>query len=303
VQPYEKDYFRKDGSRVPVLVGGASFSEDGDEGVAFVLDLTERKRAEQTLREMQVGLAHANRVATMGQFTATIAHEIGQPLAAMDTNANAALGWLAKEPPDLETVRDSLEQIINDAGRAGNIIIGIRNLIKKSAPRNEILDINEAVREIGDLIRAEATKNGVLLQTQLANSLPLIKGDRVQLQQVVLNLVVNAIEAMSACERPRELVISTGEVEIGAVTLAVQDSGPGLGPADVERVFDAFYSTKTSGIGMGLSICRSIVAAHGGRLWAANAQPRGAIFQFSIPIAREGVDAGGVASTTDGTFS
>jgi len=303
VQPYEKDYFRKDGSRVPVLVGGASFSEDGDEGVAFVLDLTERKRAEQTLREMQVGLAHANRVATMGQFTATIAHEIGQPLAAMDTNANAALGWLAKEPPDLETVRDSLEQIINDAGRAGNIIIGIRNLIKKSAPRNEILDINEAVREIGDLIRAEATKNGVLLQTQLANSLPLIKGDRVQLQQVVLNLVVNAIEAMSACERPRELVISTGEVEIGAVTLAVQDSGPGLGPADVERVFDAFYSTKTSGLGMGLSICRSIVAAHGGRLWAANAQPRGAIFQFSIPIAREDVDAGGVASTTDGTFS
>jgi C4-dicarboxylate-specific signal transduction histidine kinase len=224
----------------------------------------------------------------MGQFTATLAQEIGQPIAAMDTNASAALGWLARNPPDLERTRESLEQIISDTGRAGNIIIGIRNLIKKSAPRDEILDINEAVREFGDLIRSEATKNGVLLRTRLAKGLPLIKGDRVQLQQVVLNLVVNAIEARSVGEGPRELVIiSTAEREAGAVTLAVQDSGPGLQPVDLERVFHAFYTTKPSGLGMGLSICRSIVEAHGGRLSAAKAEPRGAIFQYSIPITHE----------------
>jgi PAS domain S-box-containing protein len=298
LQPFEKEYFRQDGGRVPVMVGGASFSENGDEGVAFVLDLTERKRAEEALREMQLGLAHANRVATMGQFTATLAHEIGQPIAAMDTNANAALSWLGRDPPDLEGTRESLEQIISDAARAGNIIIGIRNLIKKSAPRNETLDINEAVREVGDLIRAEAIKNGVLLQTRLARGLPLIKADRVQLQQVVLNLVVNAIEAMGIGEGPRELVISTGEVEAGAVTLAVQDSGPGLEMADLERVFDAFYTTKPTGLGMGLSICQSIIKAHGGRLSAARAEPRGAIFQFTIPITREDGSADGLATST-----
>jgi len=304
VQPYEKEYLRKDGSRVPVLAGGVIFEEGGDEGVAFVLDLTERKRAEELFREMQTELAHANRVATMGQFTASIAHEISQPITAVDANASAALRWLAKDPPDLENTRQSLEQIVSDTGRAGNIIAGIRNLIKKSAPHTEIFDINEAVREIGDLTRSEATKNGVLLQTKLAGGLPLIKGDRVQLQQVILNLVVNAIEAMSgAGEGPRELVISTGGGDTGAVIVAVQDSGPGLKPADSERVFDAFYTSKSSGLGMGLSICRSIIQAHGGRLWAAKSKPRGAIFQFSIPITRGDAGAGSLESSADHAFS
>jgi PAS domain S-box-containing protein len=290
-RPFERDYLRKDGRRVPVLIGAARFEEGGNQGVAFVLDLSERKRAEELFREMQTELAHANRVATMGQFTASIAHEISQPITAVDTNASAALRWLARSPPDLGRTRESLEQIISDAGRARNIIAGIRNLIKKSAPRTETFDINEAVREIGDLTRGEATKHGVLLQTKLAGGLPHINGDRVQLQQVILNLVVNAIEAMSGVgEGPRELIISTAATDAGAVSVAVQDSGPGLEPANSERVFDAFYTSKPSSLGMGLSICRSIVEAHGGRLWVARAQPRGAIFQFSIPSNPE--DAG-----------
>jgi PAS domain S-box-containing protein len=290
-RPFERDYLRKDGRRVPVLIGAARFEEGGNQGVAFVLDLSERKRAEELFREMQTELAHANRVAAMGQFTASIAHEISQPITAVDTNASAALRWLARSPPDLGRVRESLEQIISDAGRARNIIAGIRNLIKKSAPRTETFDINEAVREIGDLTRGEATKHGVLLQTKLAGGLPHINGDRVQLQQVILNLVVNAIEAMSGVgEGPRELIISTAATDAGAVSVAVQDSGPGLELANSERVFDAFYTSKPSSLGMGLSICRSIVEAHGGRLWVARAQPRGAIFQFSIPSNPE--DAG-----------
>ena len=293
-QPFERDYLRKDGSRVPVLIGAASFEVGGNQGVAFVLDLTERKQAEQLFRQMQSELAHANRVATMGQFTATIAHEISQPITAVDTNASAALRWLARAPPELDRTRESLEQIIMDAARAGNIISGIRNLIKKSAPCNESFDVNEAVREIGDLTRGEAAKNGIVLQTKLAEDLPLIEGDRVQLQQVVLNLVVNAVEAMrGAGEGPRELLISTAEFDTDAVTVAVQDSGSGLKPSDCERVFDAFYTTKPTGLGMGLSICRSIIRAHGGRLWVSANKPRGAIFQFTVPTANAQVRAQG----------
>ena len=283
-RPFERDYLRKDGSRVPALVGAARFEDSDNEGVAFVLDLSERKRSEELFRQMQTELAHANRVATMGQFTASIAHEISQPITAVDTNASAALRWLSRDPPNLERTHASLEQIISDAGRARNIIGGIRNLIKKSAARAELFDIDEAVREIGDLTRSEATKHGVLLETKLAGGLPLVKGDRVQLQQVILNLVVNAIEAMTgAGEGARRLVISTGATDAGMVSVAVRDTGPGLEPANSERVFDAFYTTKPSGLGMGLSICRSIIAAHGGHLWATRAEPRGTIFQFSIP--------------------
>jgi C4-dicarboxylate-specific signal transduction histidine kinase len=284
MQPHETEFFRKDGIRVPVMVGGAPFEEDGDEGVAFVLDLTERKRAEQAYREVQSELAHANRVATIGQFTASIAHEISQPLTAVDTNASAALRWLAKTPPDFERTRESIEQIANDAGRAVNTIAGIRNLIKKSAPRTDRFDINDAVREIAELARTEAFKNGVIMQTKLARGALLTTGDRVQLQQVLLNLIMNAIEAMSNLDQEsRELLIGTRALDDGAVLVTVQDSGPGLDPVNVERVFESFYSTKSSGLGLGLSICRSIIEAHGGRLWAAAGQPRGAIFQFTIP--------------------
>jgi PAS domain S-box-containing protein len=290
-QPYEKEYFRKDGSRVPVLVGGASFEEDGEEGVAFVLDLTERKRAEEAFREMQNELAHANRVATMGQFTASIAHEISQPLTAVEANASAALRWLAKDPPDLEKTRQSIEQIAGDSGRAVGIINGIRNLIKKSAPRTDSFDINEAVREISNLTRTEAIRNGVVVQTRLARGPLLIEGDRVQLQQVMLNLIMNAVEAMNTiADGSRELLIRTAVSDDGPVLVTVQDSGPGLDPTNLERVFAPFYSTKSSGLGLGLSICRSIIEAHGGHLWAAAGERRGAIFQFTIP-SRAGAEA------------
>jgi C4-dicarboxylate-specific signal transduction histidine kinase len=291
-QPREKEYFRKDGSRVPVLVGGATISEEQDEGVAFVVDLSERKRAEAEAREserryrdMQMELAHANRVATMGQLTASLAHEVKQPIGATVSNAQAALRWLARQPPDLEEVREALAHIVQDGKRAGDVVGRIRDLIKKAPPREDRFDINAAIREVIGLTRGEALKTGVAVRTELAGGLPLIQGDRVQLQQVMLNLIVNAIEAMSAMdEGPRELLVSTAKGEAGDVRVAVRDWGPGLAPAEFERLFEAFYTTKPSGLGLGLSICRSIVEAHGGRLWASANAPRGATFQFMLPI-------------------
>jgi PAS domain S-box-containing protein len=291
-KPFEKEYFRKDGSRVPVLVGAALLEERRDEGVAFVLDLTERKRAEAQARESerryheaQMELAHANRVATMGQLTASIAHEVKQPIAATVSNAQAGLRWLIREPPDLEEVRQALACIAKDGKRAGDVVGRIRDLIQKAPPRKDRFDLNGAIREVIELTRSEAVKNGVSVQTELTDNLPLIDGDRVQLQQVTLNLIVNAVEAMSGLtEGPRELLISAGKAEMGGVLVTVRDSGPGLAPAALERLFEAFYTTKPNGLGMGLSICRSIVEAHGGRLWASASAPRGATFQFKLPI-------------------
>ena len=291
LQPFEKEYFRKDGSRVPVLIGSVTFEESATEGVAFVLDLTERKRAEAEAREserryraVQMELAHANRVATMGQLTASIAHEVKQPIAATATNAAAALRWLGARPPNLEEARQALDRIVNDATRAGDIIGRIRDLTKKAPPRKDSVDINEAIREVIELTRGEAVKTGVSVQTHLADGLPLIHGDRVQLQQVNLNLIINAVEAMGGVrDGPRELLISTGTAESGEVLVAVRDSGPGLAPATLERLFEAFYTTKPSGLGLGLSICRSIIEAHGGRMWASANVPRGAVFHFTVP--------------------
>jgi PAS domain S-box-containing protein len=288
--PAEKEYFRKDGSRVPVLIGSAAFDEQRDEGVAFVLDLTERKRteaeareSERHVREMQMELAHANRVATMGQLTASIAHEVNQPIAAAATNAQAALRWLAARPPNLEEVRQALDHIVKDASRAGDVIGRIREIIKKAPSRKDRVDINEAIREVIELTRGEAVKNGASVQTAFGEALPLIEGDRVQLQQVVLNLIVNAVQAMGAvAERPRELFITTARAEPNGVLVTVKDSGPGLAPSNLEQLFAPFYTTKPDGLGMGLSICRSIIEAHGGRLWVTANQPRGATFHFTV---------------------
>jgi PAS domain S-box-containing protein len=290
VQPFEKEYFRRGGSRVSVLIGAATFEEAEHQGVAFVLDLTERNRAEaeaseseRRYRETQTELAHANRVATMGQLTASIAHEVNQPIAAAVTNAHAALRWLSAQRPDLEEVRLALGRIVENGDRAGEVIGRIRALIKNAPPRKDRLAINGAIREVIDLARGETAKNGILVQTELAGGLPIIQGDRVQLQQVMLNLIINAVEAMSCVhEGTRDLLIGSAKVESG-VLISVRDSGPGLPPASLERLFDAFYTTKPTGLGLGLSICRSIIEAHGGRLWASANVPRGAIFEFTLP--------------------
>jgi PAS domain S-box-containing protein len=247
-------------------------------------DVTDRVLAEAQLAAAQAQLAYANRLEAMGQLTASIAHEVNQPIAATVTNAGAALRFLSARPPNLDEVRDALDRIVRDGSRAGAVVRRIRNLIKKAPPSDERADINAAIREVIELTRSEAMKNGVPVRTELVEALPLVPGDRVELQQVILNLILNAVEAMSELsEGSRELLITTGKTESGDVLVAVRDSGPGLAPAALEHLFKAFHTTKSSGLGLGLSICRSIVEAHGGRLWVDANEPRGAVFQFTLP--------------------
>jgi PAS domain S-box-containing protein len=277
-RPYEKDLFREDGSRVPVLVAGATYGELRRQGVAFVVDLTERKRAEAEL-------AHANRVATMGQLTASIAHEVNQPIAALLTNAETALRWLAHQPPNLEKAKPLIDRIVSDGKRTADIVSRIRDFSKKAPAQKGNLEINEAILEIMRLTRAAMSEHSISAEMLLSETLPHILGDKVQLQQVVLNLVMNAIEAMSeVTEGRRELLIKTDEVKSGGVLVAVSDTGPGLSQTNPERMFDPFFTTKPSGLGMGLPICRSIIEAHGGRLWAMPNEPRGAVFYMMLPI-------------------
>jgi signal transduction histidine kinase len=241
--------------------------------------------ASDALREAQTELAHANRVRTMEQLAASIAHEINQPITAAVTNAEAALNWLDAQTPDLAEVRHALGSIVEDGKRAGDVVGRIRSLIKKAPPRKDDLEINQVILEVIALIRGEVAKNGVSLQTQLAAGLPLTRGDRVQLQQVILNLIINAIEAMSGVSEGlrKLLIVSENEASRG-VLVAVRDSGPGLSPDSLDRLFDAFYTTKPSGMGMGLSICRSIVEAHGGHIWASPTAGQGATVQFTLPV-------------------
>jgi signal transduction histidine kinase len=244
----------------------------------------ESTRRERQYREMQSELAHANRVTTMGQLTASIAHEIKQPIATARNNARAALNFLDKSPPDVAEVREALACIVNDTDRAGDVVDRIGSLIKKAPARKEVVNLNAAILEVTALTSSEAVKTGVKVGTQLAGELPRIQGDRVQLQQVMLNLIVNAIQSMSGVEDDnRELHISTVSIEREGVCVAVRDTGHGLRAESLPRLFEPFYTTKPDGMGMGLSICRSIIEAHGGRLWGTRCEPRGALFQFTIP--------------------
>jgi PAS domain S-box-containing protein len=413
--PVEKEYFRKDGSRVPVLVGGALFEKSGNEGVIFALDLTELKRAEEALRrdeawlaqaqrlshtgtwvsdetrailywseecyriwgfdqaqglpsredmwgrihpddrerlwgqvqeairehrdlfgefrillpdgavkyleanahhqfsplggllqvictsvdvterkraqdererlrQLEADLAHMNRVSMMGELAASLSHEITQPIAAARNYARAALNFLDRQPPDLHEVKKQLAGVMGAADRSGEIMGRIRDHLKKAPPRKACFDLNRAIDEVIELGRSAISRNGVSVRTVFAEGLAPVQGDRVQLQQVVLNLVLNAAEAMgSGGAATRELLISTEQHQVNGVLVSVRDSGPGIDPENLEQVFEPFYTTKTGGMGMGLSICRSIIDAHGGRLWADVNEPRGAVFQFTLP--------------------
>jgi len=248
----------------------------------------ENVRLFEAEKQRTLALAHANRVTTMGHLAASIAHETKQPIAAIVTTADAALRWLGAEPPNLGEVRQALGGIIKDAKRAGEVIGRIRGFINKVPPRHDPLDINQAIFEATTLTRNELMRHRIGMEIQLAQELPVVRGDRVQLQQVLLNLIVNAIESMSAVnEGPRELLISSAINAADSVLVAVRDSGPGLTPEGFDRAFQAFHTTKPDGMGVGLSISRWIVEAHGGRLWATANAPRGATFQFTLPARRE----------------
>jgi PAS domain S-box-containing protein len=248
-------------------------------------DITERKQTQESLEQAQANLARVNRVMLVGEMTASIAHEVNQPIAAAVTNAGACLRWLAAQPPDMEKARQALERIIRDGSRAGEVIGRVRALVKKMPPRTDLFDINEAILEVIALAQSELQKLPVNLRTHLASDVPLVTADRVQLQQVILNLIVNAIDAMSGVsDGPRELVVGSGLSDPDDVFVEVRDSGPGLEPENLNRLFDSFYTTKPEGMGMGLSISRSIVESHGGRLWAMANEPHGAVFRFTLPV-------------------
>jgi PAS domain S-box-containing protein len=287
IKSYETVRMRADGSALDVSLTVSPLRDAAGRIIGaskIARDITERKRAEEALRDMQMKLAHANRVATMGQLSASITHEVKQPIAAARNNARAAVNFMDQNPPDLGEVREALGCVVGDADRAGDIIDRIRDHIKKAPPRKECLDINAGIREVIELTRGETEKNGIAMQANLADGLPLIEGDRIQLQQVILNLIVNAVEAMSgASDGTRELLVSSRKANPGGVLVEVRDSGPGLAPETLDHVFEAFYTTKPGGMGIGLSICRSIIESHGGRMWASANLPGGASFQFALP--------------------
>ncbi len=246
--------------------------------------VTERKQAEEALRQAQADLTHANRVSSLGELTASLAHEVKQPIAATITNAGTCLRWLSRGQPDLEKARAAASRIEQDGKRAIEIINRVRQLFKKDTLQRELVDLNEIIREMMRLLHSEATQFAVFVRAELAADLPQVMGDRVQLQQVLMNLMMNSIDAMKDVDGRRELTIQSQRGENGEVLISVSDTGVGLPPEQAGKLFNAFFTTKIHGTGMGLRISRSIVESHGGRLWAADNSPCGATFQFTLPV-------------------
>ena len=267
-------------------VGHPVLSASGDlvQFVGSSMDISASKRAEEALRQAQADLARVNRVTTMGELTASLAHEVNQPIAAALTNANTCLRWLTRDHPDLEEAREAASRIVKDATRAAGIISRVRLLFKKGTPQRELVDVNEAIREMIVLLRSEATRYNITVRMELAADLPLIMGDRVQLQQVLMNLIVNGIDAMKEVDAARRLAVKSHRTEEEEVLVSVSDTGVGLPPQQADQLFNAFFTTKPNGTGMGLRISRSIVESHGGRLWAEDNSPRGASFHFALPM-------------------
>jgi PAS domain S-box-containing protein len=289
------DYFetvrmRKDGSLIDVSLTISPMKDVSGRVVGaskLARDITERKRAEEALRQARTDLAHASRLTIMGELTASLAHEVKQPIAAIVTDANTCVRWIMRDEPDLKEAREAAWRIVKDAKRASEIIDRVRLLFKKGTPQRELVDVNEVAREMIVLLRNEASRHSISIRTELAEDLPDAIGDRVQLQQVLMNLIVNGIEAMHDVDRPRELTIKSQPAQNNELLLSVSDTGMGLPKHQADEIFDAFFTTKTHGTGMGLRISRSIVESHGGRLWAADNSPRGASFCFTLPTKAE----------------
>jgi len=285
----EATLLRVDGTSIDVEVATVPFGYQGQPAVEFIVrDITERRRAAETLQKAQDDLAHVTRATTLDEVVGSVAHEINQPLAAIVADANASLNWLAAAHPDLDRVREALDAIVKEGHRAAAVIKRIRQLARKGAPQRHAMDVNEVVHDVLPLVQTELRRQEIALVLDLAAGLAAVVGDRIQLQQVILNLVMNAIEAMApVVDRPRELVIRSRPYEGEQVLVSVQDTGVGI-VAHQDDLFSAFFTTKPDGMGMGLSIGRSIVEAHGGRLWAQPNTPQGAIFRFTLP-AHQGI--------------
>ena len=283
---YEYRLLMPDGliKHVHVVAHAVGNQADQLEFIGAVMDVTEARRVEEQMNQARADLAHVARVTTLGELTAAIAHEINQPLTALVTQGRACLRWLAHEPPNLGEGRSSVEAIINSSIRAAEVISRLRAMMKKSPPHRDLLNINDAILAVIALVGAEAQRNRVLLRTELSNDLPLVLGDRIQLQQVILNLIMNAIEAMRGIDQTqREVLVISRKDESKGALVEVQDSGAGLEGLALERLFDAFYTTKPDGMGIGLAVSRTIIETHGGQLRALPNVPKGAVFQFQLP--------------------
>lgn len=291
-RPWEKEFFHREGSRVPVLIGAATFGDpEADGGVAYVLDLTARRKAEEDARasdrryrELHAELAHANRVATVGQLSAAISHELRQPLVGVVSSGSAGLRWLDADPPNLNAARRALQRTVSEGHRAAEVLGRIKALVTKAPLNAEIVDVNALVSDTLSLVRGQILLSEVRLEVELDVTIPSVRADRVQIQQVILNLILNALEAMAPAGAPgKELKITTGRESSDMVFVAVLDNGPGIPREHQDRIYEAFYSTKEGGMGMGLAICQTIIATYGGKLQMSDNHPRGAAFRFALP--------------------